>query len=74
MRNINRKRVNQNVVKALVSFAKDQDTSLVAEGVETEAERDLLESLGINRVQGYLFHKPMHELQLLDLFRESPMA
>ena len=32
---------------------------VIAEGVETEAQRDVLIDLGCNWVQGYLYSKPM---------------
>ena len=33
--------------------------SVIAEGVETDAQRDLLASLGCNKYQGYLFSRPL---------------
>ncbi|MGO1500461.1 MAG: sensor domain-containing phosphodiesterase [Marinobacter sp.] len=69
VRDINCKPSIQSVVNALTRFAKDQGVQLVAEGVETEAELGMLRSLGITRVQGYFFHKPMPQSQLFDLFR-----
>ena len=68
VRGIDSSPTTQSVVKALVGFAKEQNTTLVAEGVETQAELDMLESLGIRRVQGYFFHKPMFQTQVLELF------
>ena len=44
---------------SLVSFAKDIDASLIAEGVETEGELQTLETLGAPWVQG--FHIAMPE-------------
>jgi EAL domain-containing protein (putative c-di-GMP-specific phosphodiesterase class I) len=35
------------------------DLRVVAEGVETEAQRDLLVRMGCDELQGYLFAKPM---------------
>lgn len=68
VRGIDSSPTTQSVVKALVGFAEEQNTTLVAEGVETQAELDMLESLGIRRVQGYFFHKPMFQTQVLELF------
>lgn len=47
------------LVHALVHFAHDIGSSIVAEGVETEAERSTLNKLGVSRAQGYLFSHPM---------------
>ena len=34
---------------------------VICEGVETEVERDVLESLGADLMQGYLFGRPVDE-------------
>jgi EAL domain-containing protein (putative c-di-GMP-specific phosphodiesterase class I) len=44
---------------ALVSFAREIGCKLVAEGVETEAERGALAQLEVGLAQGYLFSRPM---------------
>lgn len=41
-----------------VSFARELGASLVAEGVETEQERDALLGLGVHLMQGYLLGRP----------------
>ncbi|WP_417565227.1 EAL domain-containing protein [Marinobacter sp.] len=71
VRNIDRSPTIQSVVRALVGFANEGGTKLLAEGVETQAELDMLRALGIRRVQGYLFYKPMPHTQLLNLFRSN---
>lgn len=44
---------------ALVSFAREIGSTLVAEGIETEAERAVLARLEVPLAQGYLFSRPM---------------
>jgi EAL domain-containing protein (putative c-di-GMP-specific phosphodiesterase class I) len=46
------------LASALISFAREIDSELVAEGVETEEELDALRSLGVNLVQGFLLGRP----------------
>ena len=46
------------VVAAMISVSHDLSFSVVAEGVETEDQRDRLLSLGCDRGQGYLFGRP----------------
>lgn len=46
------------LASALLSFAADIDASLVAEGVETVAEKETLQELGATLGQGYLFARP----------------
>ena len=43
---------------ALISFANEIGATLVAEGVETQAEVNALKALGVGRGQGYFFAKP----------------
>jgi len=53
---------------ALMTFAKQTHSNLIAEGVETASELNTLRSLGVNNIQGYFFHKPMAIDNLLPLF------
>ncbi len=47
------------IVRAVIDMARALDLEVVAEGVENEAQRDLLVRLGCDKLQGYLFAKPM---------------
>ena len=49
----------RSIVQAVVQMAKTLGLRVVAEGVETEAQRDHLMRLGCDEMQGYLFAKPM---------------
>lgn len=46
------------LVTALLGYARQTGGHLVAEGVETEAELETLEVLGVDLVQGYLLARP----------------
>lgn len=46
------------IVQAVVTIAADRHMTTTAEGVETEAQRDLLRELGCSEMQGYLFSAP----------------
>jgi diguanylate cyclase (GGDEF)-like protein len=62
-----------NMVSALVDMAHSLGLIVVAEGVETEGQRDQLKRMGCNVGQGWLFSKalPLHELSaLLDMSHE----
>jgi PAS domain S-box-containing protein len=48
----------QALVAGMVYFAERTDRTLIAEGVETEAERATLVSLGVELGQGYLLGRP----------------
>jgi len=47
------------VVDAVVKLGQALGLKVVAEGVETEIQRDILRQLGCNELQGFLFAKPM---------------
>ena len=50
--------VRQALVRALADFGRQLRASVIAEGVETEAERDTLVGLGVGYAQGFLFGVP----------------
>jgi diguanylate cyclase (GGDEF)-like protein len=49
----------RSIVRAVVQMAHSLQLRVVAEGVETEGQRDELMRLGCDELQGYLFAKPM---------------
>ncbi len=49
----------RSIVQAIVQVARTLGLRVVAEGVETAAQRDALVALGCDELQGYLFAKPM---------------
>ena len=57
------------VVDAVISLAHALGLRVVAEGVETVAQRDLLMAMGCDEMQGYLFARPMDPEALLEWAR-----
>lgn len=47
------------IAAAMVQFARDIGAKLVAEGIETEEERAVMQDLGVDYGQGYLFARPL---------------
>jgi PAS domain S-box-containing protein len=47
------------IVRSILKLGRDLSLAVVAEGVETEAQRDNLRSLGCELAQGYLFSRPV---------------
>ena len=43
---------------ALAEFGRHTNTSIVAEGIETASELEVLKRLGVEKGQGYYFSKP----------------
>ena len=46
------------IARTIVTLAQSMDLSVIAEGVETVEQRDMLASLGCHTWQGYLFGRP----------------
>lgn len=60
------------LVKTLSDFLHGQDMVVIAEGVETTDEAQVLTDMGVDRIQGYVFARPMPEEDLLAFYRENP--
>ena len=69
VRNIGIKPNDSVVVKTIIGMAANLNMESIAEGVETQAQRDFLEQAGCKLYQGYLFGKPVP----LEKFRDSLM-
>jgi len=61
IRNIDTSPARQAIVKGIVLTASLINSQIVAEGVETKAEKDYLASVGISLMQGYYFCKPVFQ-------------
>ena len=66
---INENKASHALVDAVIRLAHALGLNVVAEGVETEAQRDALLDLNCDHMQGYFFSKPLSEAKLLKLFR-----
>lgn len=58
------------LVSAMVQLAGALDVQVLAEGVETEVQIDILAELGCDQVQGYFFARPMFEADALNWLAE----
>ncbi len=61
-------RNDQAIVSAVVGLAQTLDLELVAEGVETEAQRALLTEMGCDHIQGWLVCKALPSDELAQRF------
>ncbi|WCE31015.1 EAL domain-containing protein [Vibrio sp. SCSIO 43137] len=61
------------VVKALVAVADSLDCRVVAEGVETEHQADMLRELGVGFQQGYLYSKPQPIVDISNQALSEPL-
>jgi EAL domain-containing protein (putative c-di-GMP-specific phosphodiesterase class I) len=53
------------LIRAMVHLARDLDLRIVAEGVETEEQLAMLTAAGCERMQGYLFGRPVPAAEAL---------
>ncbi len=56
------------VIDAVIRLAHALGLSVVAEGVENEAQRDILIAMGCDELQGFLFSRPLPAGDLLDWY------
>ena len=59
------------LASALILFAHETGSKIVAEGVETASELKVLRSLGVNKAQGYLLGRPAPLAAALSLCSEA---
>ena len=59
------------ITRAIIAMAHSLKLSVVAEGVETQAQIDLLLSLGCTMVQGFMLGRPLPAAATAKLLRES---
>lgn len=64
---IDRKEKSIALVKAIISMANNLKLDVLAEGVETAAEAKTLQSIGCDKIQGYLYSKPVNAEQLEEM-------
>ena len=62
------------IVQAVVNIAATLDMTTTAEGVETQAQRDMLRKLGCTEMQGYLFSAPKPGADVKRLFKAAGEA
>lgn len=61
----------QSVVRAIVDVAHSLGMEVVAEGIETQEQLDLLKALGCDYGQGYFFSKPLDADSLIDYLKTN---
>ncbi len=60
------------IARAIVALAHNLQLSVIAEGIETEGQRDFLKSLNCNEGQGFLFGYPLPADAFIKTFDQGP--
>ncbi len=60
---------DQNIIGAIISMSHSLGLKVIAEGVETDAQRDLLRTLNCDEIQGYLISTPLPPTQATKFLR-----
>jgi predicted signal transduction protein with EAL and GGDEF domain len=61
------------IVRTIIAMANSLNLDIIAEGVETEEQRRMLEGKGCRNFQGYLFSKPVPIEQFESMMRNNPL-
>ncbi len=59
------------ILEQVVSMSNKLELGLLAEGVETKEQVELLQSIGCDQVQGYYYAKPMPEEEFFELLKKQ---
>ena len=71
IRNLPNDKEDAVITKSVIALAKSLNLKVIAEGVETEAQKDFLLQNGCENIQGYFYGKPMPEKEMnILLFKE----
>lgn len=59
------------IAALVIALGAQLGLQTIAEGVETQAQADLLKQLGCNEVQGFMYAKPMPEAELIQFIEQQ---
>lgn len=65
---------NPAIIKAIIALGHSLDLIIIAEGVETDEQKDFLRTLNCHERQGYLFSKPLPPREMTQLLSQHFMG
>ena len=69
--NVHEDRSRRALVAALIGFAKETESLVLGEGVETSEEMGALHKLGVSYIQGYYFSYPLPPEKAVELYHAT---
>jgi diguanylate cyclase (GGDEF)-like protein/PAS domain S-box-containing protein len=69
--NLEQTPANSAILKAIVTLGHNLGLKVIAEGVETEFQRDFLRDIGCDELQGYLYSKPIEVNDFMNLVMKT---
>lgn len=64
----------QLILEQVISMANKLELGLLAEGVETKEQVELLQKIGCDQVQGYYYAKPMPQEEFFELLKKQELG
>lgn len=62
IRNIDQHKAQQQLLTVILNYAIESGTKVIAEGIETKAEYEFIQSVGVHYAQGYAIGRPHEDL------------
>ena len=62
------------IVRSIIDLGRAMHMAVTAEGVETSAQRDILNTIGCDQLQGYLLSRPVEPTRLEELLEQPPVS
>ena len=68
IRDIATDRSDETIVKTIINLARSLEIKVVAEGIETNLQKQFLSNHGCHTGQGYLFHQPQIDISVIESY------
>ena len=61
----------EEILHMIITMGNHMKLSIIAEGVETEQQKVMLQGFGCNKAQGYFYARPMREAEYTELLKKE---